>query len=353
VGWLDGPPQDFSHHVLREGDILFSHINSVERLGACAIYEGQPTPLVHGMNLLRLEPDRAVVEPEYLLWCLRSPELKSTIVSMARRAIGQASVNIGDLGVLCIPCPPLSEQRRIASMLRGQMDVAARMRAAAATQLESAKAWMSAGLLSAFDALESWGFPIRRLGEVCDIQLGKMLSPASKTGTRSRPYLRNANVQWDRFDLSEIYEMDFSEREEQKFSLQPGDVLVCEGGEPGRAAVWAGEIDPCCYQKALHRLRPTDNAVDPHFVAYRLWAGAIRGEFAGSHAKTTIAHLPAVRLATLGIALPRVEEQRAIASALRDRAARLETVISGLHGQLEVVDRLPAVLLRRAFSGGI
>ncbi len=81
-----------------------------------------------------------------------------------------------------------------------------------------------------------------RLGNVCEIQLGKMLSPKSKGGTRPRPYLRNANVQWNHFDLSDIAEMDFDEKEEEKFALRRGDLLVCEGGEPGRSAVWAARL---------------------------------------------------------------------------------------------------------------
>ena len=100
--------------------------------------------------------------------------------------------------------------------------------------------------------------------DVCEIQLGKMLSPAAKTNARPRRYLRNANVLWNKFDLSSLLEMDFSEEEERKFELRAGDVLVCEGGEPGRAAVWEGQISSCFYQKALVRLRPTQDQIDPY-----------------------------------------------------------------------------------------
>ena len=78
-------------------------------------------------------------------------------------------------------------------------------------------------------------WPLVRLGDVCHIQLGKMLSPKSKTGRNPRPYLRNANVQWGRFELATVSQMDFDEREQEKFALRPGDLLVCEGGEPGRS----------------------------------------------------------------------------------------------------------------------
>ena len=73
---------------------------------------------------------------------------------------------------------------------------------------------------------------------------------------RPDPHRRNANVKWGRFDLGDVSEMDFSEREENKFLSRRGDLLVCEDGQPRRVAIWNGEIERCCYQEALHRIRP-------------------------------------------------------------------------------------------------
>lgn len=194
-------------------------------------------------------------------------------------------------------------------------------------------------------------WPLVRLADVCDIQLGKMLSPASKQGIRSRKYLRNANVQWGRFDLDDIAEMDFTEEQETKFSLGDGDVMVCEGGEPGRAAVWHAEIEDCLYQKSLHRLRPHSEALDSDFLAHRLRFGALCSEFTGSHAKTTIAHLPAVRLAELRIGLPPLREQQHIVDVLReqlDAAARLRAAAAQ---QGDLADTLVESELRAAYHG--
>lgn len=159
-------------------------------------------------------------------------------------------------------------------------------------------------------------WPVFELGEVCEVQLGKMLSPKSKTGIRPIPYLRNENVQWNRFDLDDVSWMDFSEAEEVKFLLKPGDLLVCEGGEPGRAAVWQGQIERCCYQKALHRIRPRDGQIDPVFLMYRLWLSVLGGEFSNSQTQTTIAHLPREKLILVRLPLPPLAEQRRIAAEL-------------------------------------
>lgn len=192
-------------------------------------------------------------------------------------------------------------------------------------------------------------WPIVRLRDVAEIQLGKMLSPKSRTGIRPVPYLRNANVQWDRFDLSEVATMDFDEREEAKFRLEAGDVLVCEGGEPGRAAVWHGEIERCCYQKALLRLRPIRDAMDPQFLVHRLRLSAIAGELTDDQAKTTIAHLPAIRLAELTLELPPIPLQRQIVVQLADQLATVRHTRQTAADQMKAVVALRAKTYRRAF----
>ena len=144
--------------------------------------------------------------------------------------------------------------------------------------------------------------------------------------------------------------MDFTETEERKFRLEPGDVLVCEGGLPGRAAIWAGQIERCCYQKSLHRLRPIAESVDPRFLMYRLWLGTLHGEFTDNHSATTIAHLPAVRLAGLKVRLPSLDHQRRIAAKLREQLAAIDAMDTSIQAGQDAIEALPSALLRRAFA---
>jgi restriction endonuclease S subunit len=117
VGYLNLPADHLRDHLLEPGDILFSHINSFERIGNCAVYSGTPNRLVHGMNLLRFKPRRSLVAPEYLLCYLRAPTARAFFSATARRAIGQASINIRDLSVMPIALPPLQIQKSIAEYL--------------------------------------------------------------------------------------------------------------------------------------------------------------------------------------------------------------------------------------------
>lgn len=287
-------------------------------------------------------------DPAFVAAFMRSPQFLE--LAPIEQTPGQLPrIRLDEVLDVLVRHPPLGEQRRIAARLAQQLASVDRARQVARGRLDLIGDLVRAELRSALEPDEREWRSVR-LTDVVEIQLGKMLSPASRTGRRPVPYLRNANVQWDRLELSDIAEMDYDEDEEAKFRLLPGDVLVCEGGEPGRAAVWRGEIERCCYQKALHRLRPIANSVDPQFLVYRLWLGARRGEFSDEHAQTTIAHLPAVRLATLVIALPSIAEQRRIEAKLRERLATIEATRKGIEGELEAIEALPAALLRRPFQ---
>ena len=110
--------------------------------------------------------------------------------------------------------------------------------------------------------------------------------------------VRNADVQWDRVNVDGLPEMDFAPWERDRYLLQPGDLLVCEGGEVGRTAIWSGEIDECFYQKAIHRVRPQSESEEPRFFYYLMSALAKRGVFSAGGNANTIDHLTAVQLDT-------------------------------------------------------
>lgn len=109
------------------------------------------------------------------------------------------------------------------------------------------------------------------VGSEFDIQLGKMLDAEKNTGV-PKPFLGNRAVQWGRIDLSDIGTVPLTPSDLQRFRLREGDLLVCEGGEAGRAAIWKGQLGECYYQKALHRLRPKRHYSVPwHHRSWPRW----------------------------------------------------------------------------------
>src|SRR5437867_4218027 len=107
------------------------------------------------------------------------------------------------------------------------------------------------------------------LGEIASMRLGKMLDAARQHTGTPLPYLRNINVRWGEFDLSDLLTMTFAEDEMEEFALRPGDVLVCEGGEPGRSAIWEQRETNIKFQKAIHRVR-LPRGVEPRWLMYDL-----------------------------------------------------------------------------------
>ncbi|MEH2166741.1 MAG: restriction endonuclease subunit S [Nostoc sp.] len=164
---------------------------------------------------------------------------------------------------------------------------------------------------------------VELVGEVFDMQLGKMLSKASKKGHNPYPYLANRHIQWERIDITNLEWMDFNSQEREKFVLLSGDLLVCEGGESGRTAIWKGELENCYFQKAIHRLRPKDYRIIPEYMLrFMRWAYdyALLTELTS---KTSITHLTSEKFAILPISLPPTEEQQRIIQVFERHEERI------------------------------
>ena len=140
------------------------------------------------------------------------------------------------------------------------------------------------------------------------VQLGKMLDTNRITGEHLTPYLRNVDVQWGRVNVEELPSMDIAPDEFERFTVSDGDLLVCEGGEVGRAAVVMDMPSPIGYQKALHRLRANgaDESVQYLFYVFR-WVASVGG-FAGE-GQSTIAHLTGEQLRKYRFPKPPIGEQ--------------------------------------------
>ena len=166
-------------------------------------------------------------------------------------------------------------------------------------------------------------WPKRKAGELFDIQLGKMLNEKARKGD-TFSYLANFNVRWGKFDLLELNQMAFSDREKEKFTLQPNDLLMCEGGEIGRCAVWLEKGSKVFYQKALHRLRPIGEQMNSHFMYYYMHYLSAMGDLPKLVGETSIAHLTREKLVTLLIPVPARDTQDKIVEVLLTWDAAIE-----------------------------
>lgn len=148
--------------------------------------------------------------------------------------------------------------------------------------------------------------------------LGKMLDKAKNKG-EPKPYLRNLNVRWFDFDLSDVSEMRFLPEETARYTAMKGDVLICEGGYPGRAAIWEKD-EPIYFQKALHRVRFDEPERAKWFLYYLLSKdldGTLKNHFNG----TGIQHFTGEVLAQFSVPLPPLPEQQRIVAILDEAFA--------------------------------
>lgn len=191
------------------------------------------------------------------------------------------------------------------------------------------------------------GWPECTFSDITSSRLGKMLDGKQQTGKCKYPYLANYNVQWFHFDLSKMNEMDFDEGDRLEFELKNGDLLVCEGGEVGRCAVWRNEIDNCYFQKAVHRVRCDLDFVLPEYL---VWWFKFRSDYnrfediVGS--KSTIAHLPGVKLKKLQVVVPPVDLQKQFATILQ----QVDKSKFEIRKSLEKLETLKKALMQQYFG---
>jgi len=189
-----------------------------------------------------------------------------------------------------------------------------------------------------------------KIGDLFDLQQGKAMSPKSRLGISPRPFLRTVNVLWGRVDLSTLDYMDFTDDKITRLCLRPYDLLVCEGGEIGRTAMWQGEIEVCGYQNHIHRLRKRRQDVWPEFYMYWVQAAfLIFGLYAGQEIRTTIPNLSGGRLRSFLVPKPPLPEQRKIAKVL----GIIQRTIEQQDKIIETAKKLKKSLMKKLFTEGL
>ena len=238
----------YQHFLIDEGDLVIASsgiTNDEDNLlrTKIAFIEKQHLPLCLNTSTIRFKAKDGVSDLKFLKHWLNSLEFRQQIT---KEVTGIAQKNFGPshLKKIKISLPPLTEQRRIASIL----DQADELRQKRQQAIEKLDQLLQATFIDMFgDPVSNpKGWDLRSVGEISESKLGKMLDKKKQSSEIDQyKYLRNANVQWFRFDLSDVFEMEFNEKDRKNCELKFGDVLVCEGGEPGRAAIWKNDKKRC------------------------------------------------------------------------------------------------------------
>jgi type I restriction enzyme, S subunit len=187
------------------------------------------------------------------------------------------------------------------------------------------------------------------LGEIAETKLGKMLDGAKNKG-QPTPYLRNISVRWGSFDLHDLPTMLVTPDELTALAVRDGDLFVCEGGVPGRCAVWRGGDQRIVFQKAIHRIRPLDGISADYLQRFLVWSAG-NDAFDDLLTGTTIKHLPQVGLQRIALPLPPLAEQRRIVAKLDTLTARLRRARTELDRVAAMAKRIRKASVDHAFKG--
>ena len=183
----------------------------------------------------------------------------------------------------------------------------------------------------------------KRLEDVADFTLGKMLDQKKNKG-EPLPYLANVNVRWGSFDLDGLRQMRFEPHEAERFGLKCGDIIMCEGGEPGRCAIWKDYQPRMMIQKALHRIRPHDG-LDNRFLFYTFLHKGKTGGFSPLFTGSTIKHLPREKLAKVEVDIPPVPTQKHIVSIL----SAYDDLIENNRRRIQLLEQAARLLYKEWF----
>ncbi len=354
----------------RDGDVAFAKITPCFENGKGALMQGLVAGVGFGTTeLVVARPKPSEVTGPYLNWLFRSPNFRLQGEASMYGAGGQKRVPDDFVRNFAWAFPPLDEQAVIASFLdreTAKIDaLIAEQEKLIALLAEKRQATISHAVTKGLNPdapMKDSGVPW--LGEMpahwaipplylrYSVELGKMLDASRITGEHSLPYLRNADVQWDAINMTDLPVMDILPAEYARYTVRCGDLLVCEGGDVGRAAVVPEVQSPVGFQKALHRLRSVSGAEHPRYMFYTFSWASRAGAFAGE-GQSTIAHLTGEQLRKYRFPAPPMDEQVEIARFLDSEITILGRLAETARQVISLLKERRSALIAAAVTGQI
>ncbi len=343
--------EEYKNHLLEDGDILMSHINSPKHLGKCAIYRNKPEVLIHGMNLLNLRPKKNILVPQFAFYYLSSNSFKEAITKISNQSVNQASFSTTNLKKLKIPLPPLAEQQKIAAIL----DAADSLRQKDQQLVERYSA------LSQSLFLEMFGDPVTNLMGWDFSKISNLISDKTINGffAKKEHYDENGTpIVWISDFIDKVFvateglkKVNLSTNDISKYKLRYGDALFC------RSSLTVEGIGKCSIVPKLiheeivfecHIIKVSfGNSIIPEYFRFLSNTAYFRGEVMKSAKTSTMTTISQEGITNIFIPVPPVELQNQFA----ERIQLIEAQKQQAQRSLEKSEALFNSLLQRAFTG--
>ena len=357
---------------LRAGDLVVEKSGGGEKqlVGRSVIYNGTDRAVCSNF-LARCRPSDLVTS-EYLNYLMLGLYKARGTYPHIKQTTGIQNLDMASFLNTRVTLPPLETQKRISAYLdekTAQIDgLIARKQALLARLGEKRQAIITQAVTKGTnpaaplkDSGIDWigqipaHWDLVALGYRYEIQLGRMLNAERADGENLKPYLRVYDVQWGAINVNQLPLMDFPPEAQRRYRLLPGDLMVNEGGSyVGRSAIWQGDLEECYYQKALHRLRPSNRENDTaEFLLLVMEMATTRNVFVAGGNQTTIDHLTAEQLRRYRFAFPPFNEQAEIVADCRQRLKQLSDIVDAVSTSLAYLAEYRVALITSAVTGQI
>lgn len=314
--------------IPKAGDIM---VTGVGTLGICYIVKENDRFYFKDGNTLWFKTKEGT-NPQYVQYAFKSEFLRRQIDNCVGATVGTFTIERANKTT--IPVPSFEEQERIVAeldLLTGIIDKQKQ-------QLKELDTLAQSIFYDMFGNPDtnSKGWLVKKLRELCKSDLGKTLNASKDTG-KMRPYLCAINIHWNEIDLSTLKQTKFEDEELERYSVVKGDLLVCEGGDVGRSAIWK-EDKVIQYQNALHRIR-FGKEIIAIYCLFVLQYLKVNGILDGRYGKgVTIKHLVKSSLLSIPIPVPPIEFQREFADKIQSIEAQKESINRSLAESQKLFD---------------
>ncbi|TVU69958.1 restriction endonuclease subunit M [Pseudoalteromonas distincta] len=333
-------PEAKKNRICKNDDVMLA------RYGASVGQVHRGKSGAYNVALIKTIPNTDIIDKDFLYLYLHSESFQKRLMSVAERS-AQAGFSKADISPFEVSVPPIPEQKRIVAILDQAFADIEQARAKTEQNLKNARELFESYLQQVFSQHgDDWG--VKKIAEIAETCLGKMLDKKKNKGN-PKPYLRNQNVQWFNINTDDLLEMRFEDSEYERYAIKKGDLVICEGGYPGRGAIWEQDED-IFFQKALHRIR-CHNPLYNRWVLYYLYLSDCNGTLKNSFTGAGIQHFTGKSLKQLALPIPPVELTEKFVRNFDELFNHVISLEHVYHNKLNSIDELKKSILQKAFSG--
>lgn len=353
---IQGSTIKSSKQVVAKDDVLICKINPrINRVWKVSQYTDN-LPLASSEWIV---VRNKLLNPDYLKWYFKTPVFRKYMLSNVS-GVGGSLMRAQPKYVKTypVPIPPLAEQQRIVDRIDSLFSKLEEAKEKAQSVIDSFEDRKTILLHDAFRGnltslwreengitIDSW--ESQTIGDLFTHSSGKALKKSNTKGELKK-YITTSNLYWGYFDFSEVREMYFEEKELEKCTATKGDLLLCNGGDVGRASIWNYDYD-ICLQNHVSRLRRKHDEIDLSFFFYFFMFQKLLGQITGTG--IGIASLSAKSLLSMRVETPSYDEQKEIAVILGRLISAEEEAQDQAQKVVDTVEIAKKAILSIAFRG--